>query len=73
MVDVQGLSKYNDGIKYLLCVIDVFSIYLHVVPLKPKTGPSVTVAFQSVLNDPNYWKPIRRCPVWLQTDRGSNF
>ena len=25
LVDVQGLSKYNDGIKYLLTVIDVFS------------------------------------------------
>ena len=25
LVDVQGLSKHNDGIKYLLNVIDVFS------------------------------------------------
>jgi hypothetical protein len=28
LVDVQGLSKHNDGIKYLLSVIDVFSKYL---------------------------------------------
>ena len=33
LVDVQGLSKYNDGIKYLLTVIDVFSKFLHIVPL----------------------------------------
>ena len=37
LVDVQGLSKYNDGIECLLSVIDVFSKYLHVVPLKSKT------------------------------------
>jgi hypothetical protein len=51
LVDVQGLSKYKDGIKYLLSVTDIFSKYLHVVPLKSKTGPSVTSAFQSVLKD----------------------
>jgi hypothetical protein len=33
LVDVQGLSKYNDGMKYLLTVIDVFSKFLHIVPL----------------------------------------
>ena len=49
LVDVQGLSKHNDGFKYLLSVIDVFLKYLHVVPLKSKTGPSVTAAFQRIL------------------------
>ena len=56
LVDEQGLGKYNDGINYLLCVIDVFSKYLHVVPLKSKTGPSVTAAFQSILKDRRYLK-----------------
>ena len=45
LVDVQGLSKHNDGIDYLLCVIDVFSKYLNVVPVKSKPGTSVTAAF----------------------------
>ena len=49
LVDVQGISKFNDGIKYLLSAIDVFSKYLHVVPLIWKTGSYVTVPFQSVL------------------------
>jgi len=53
-VDVQGLSKNNDGIMYLLSAIDAFSIYLHVVTLKSKTGPSVTAGFQSVLKDRRY-------------------
>ena len=34
MVDVQGFSKYNDRINDLLTVIEVFSKYLHVMPLK---------------------------------------
>jgi hypothetical protein len=72
LVDVQGLSKYKDGIKYLWSVIDVFSKYLHVVLLKSKTGPSVTAEFQSVLKEPTCSKPVRRRPVWLQTDRGKN-
>jgi hypothetical protein len=70
LVDVQGLNKYKDGLNHLLCVIDVFSKYLHVLPLKSKTGPSVTSVFQSFLNDRKYSKPIRRLPVWVQTDRG---
>ena len=62
LVDLQGLSKYYDGIKYLLSDIDVFSKYLHVVPLKSKTGPFVTSAFESVLKDARYSKPIHRGP-----------
>jgi hypothetical protein len=38
LFDVQGSSKYNDGIKYLLSVIDVFSKYLHFVSLKSSKG-----------------------------------
>ena len=70
---MPGLSKHNDGINYLLNVIDVFLKYLHVLPLKSKTGPSVTSAFQTALNDPRYWKPIRKRPVWVQSYRGKEF
>ena len=34
--DMQLLTKFNKGIKYLLCVIDLFSKYAFVVPLKDK-------------------------------------
>ena len=51
----------------------MFSKYLHVMPLKSKTGPSVTAAFQSILKDRRYSKPVRRRPVWLQTGRGKEF
>jgi len=56
LVDVQGLSKYNDGVKYLLTVIDVFSIFLHIIPLITKTGKAVTTAFQSIFEGPIYLK-----------------
>ena len=36
LADTQSLSKYNKGIKYLLCAIDLFSKYVWVVPIKDK-------------------------------------
>ena len=41
LADVQSLSKYNKGIKYLLCAIDLFSKYEWVVPLKDKRGITI--------------------------------
>ena len=67
LVDVQSLSKYNGGYKYILTVIDVFSKYLHMVSLKVKTGAATAAAFESVLRDPKY---RRRRPIWVRTDRG---
>ena len=48
---MQLLSKFNEGIKYLLCVIDLFSKYAFVVPLKDKKGSSIVNAFQSILEN----------------------
>ena len=36
LADMQSLSKYSKGIKYLLCAIDLFSKYARVIPLKDK-------------------------------------
>ena len=36
LADMQSLSRYNKGIKYLLCAIDIFSKYVWVFPLKEK-------------------------------------
>ena len=44
--DMQSLSRYNKGIKYLLCTTDLFSKYAWVVPLKDKRGISIVNAFQ---------------------------
>ena len=45
LANMQSLSKYNKGIKYLLCSIDLFSKYAWVVPLKDKKGSSIVDAF----------------------------
>ena len=70
LVDVQSLGKFNDGHKYILTVIYVFSKYLHMVPLKVKTGAATSSAFESVLRDPKY---RRRRPIWVRTDKGKEF
>ena len=38
LADMQSLSKYNKGNKYLLCAIDLFSKYVWVIPIKYKKG-----------------------------------
>ena len=42
LVDVESLAKHNDGYRYLLTVIDVFTKHLHIVPLKSKTSKAVS-------------------------------
>ena len=47
---MQSLSKYNRGIKYLLCVIDLFSKYGWVIPIKDKKGTSIFNAFKKIIS-----------------------
>ena len=67
LADMQLLSKYNKGIRFLLCVIDIFSQYAWVVPLKDRKGISIVKAFQSILKQSNR-KPNK---IWI--DKGSEF
>ena len=53
LADMQLISKHNKGIRYLLCVIDLFSKYAWVVPLKDKKGVSIVNAFQIILKKSN--------------------
>ena len=64
---MQLLNKFNKGIRFLLCVIDIFSKYAWVVPLKDKKGVSIVSAFQSILKQSNR-KPSK---IWV--DKGSKF
>ena len=43
---MQLISKFNKGFWFLLFVIDIFSKYAWVVPLKDKKGVSIVDAFQ---------------------------
>ena len=38
LADMQSISKFNKTFRFLLCVIDIFSKYAWVVPLKGKKG-----------------------------------
>ena len=48
---MQSLSKYNKGIKYLLCAIDLFSKYTWGVPLKDKKETSTVNAFKKIISE----------------------
>ena len=63
---MQLLSKYNKGIKHLLCVVGLFSKYARVVPLKDKKVTSIVNTFQKIISEGR--KPNK---IWV--DQGSEF
>lgn len=67
LTDLPDLKADNDGYRYILFIIDVFSKYLYAIPLKTKTATSVSTAFTDILNR------TRKKPSKFQTDRGTEF
>ena len=67
LADMQSLSKYNKGFKYLLCAIDLFSKYAWVIPIKDKNGTSIVNAFKKIVSK-GQRKPNK---IWV--DQGSEF
>ena len=53
---MQSISKFNKRFRFLFCVIDIFSKYAWVVPLKDKKGISIVNAFQKMLDNANLIK-----------------
>ena len=64
LADMQLISKFNKGFRVLLCVIDIYSKYAWVLPLKDKKGVSIVNAFQSILSKSNR-KPNK---IWVDKD-----
>ena len=64
---MQLISKFNKEFRFLLCIIDIFSKYPWVVPLKDKKGVSIVNAFQKILKESD-GKPNK---IWV--DIGSEF
>ena len=58
---MQAFAKFNRGVKYLLAVIDVFSKYGWLIPLKDKMGKSVALALKE------------RKPEKMWVDKGKEF
>ena len=67
LADMQLITKFNKGFRFSLCVIDIFSKYAWVVPLKDKKGVSIVNAFQKILKESDR-KPNK---IWV--DKGSEF
>ena len=64
---MQLISKFNRGFRFLLFIIDIFSKYVWVIPLKDKKGVSIVNDFQKIL-DKSERKPNK---IWV--DKGSEF
>ena len=63
LIDYSSLSKFNKGIKYLFCILDLYSRYAFVFPLKDKTSKTILNVFKSFKTYCNLF--------WV--DRGSEF
>ena len=48
LIEMRPFAKYNKGVNYLLVVIDLFSKYAWLTPLKNKKGESVANALQDI-------------------------
>ena len=64
---MQLISKFDKGIRFLLCAFDIFSKYAWVIPLKDKNVVTIFNAFKSILND------SKRKPNKTWVDQGIEF
>ena len=65
LTSVENLKKFNDSVRFLLFVNDIFSRFLWVKPLLDKTAKSILKAIKDVFS--------QRKPLKLRTDAGSEF
>ena len=65
LADMKAFEKDNDGYTFLLMVIDIFSKYGWIVPLKNKKGVNVAKALENIFQE--------RKPKKLWTDKGAEF
>lgn len=66
LMDMQNVSKENDGVRYILVMIDIFSRKLWCQPLKDKTGKSVVKAMTAIFAE-------GRQPLTMRSDRGREY
>ena len=65
LIDLRSHSRINEGMKYVLMVIDCFSKFGYGIPLRTKTGSEVTEAFKSLFK--------KETPRFLWVDNGTEF
>jgi len=65
LADLSNLSPLNDGMRYLLTCIDVFTKRAWAVPTRTKSGKEVAEAFQKIIDE-------QKCNM-VQSDKGTEF
>jgi transposase InsO family protein len=65
LMDMQNISNYNNGYRFILIAIDVFSRYVWAIPLKSKNAQDMEQAIINILRD--------RKPIKIRTDKGKEF
>ena len=76
LIDVSALKKFDDGFKYIVALIDVFSQVVYVECNKNKTSNSMISAFCALSKKSSYFQKLKKNQVIfkkLQADRGSEF
>ena len=68
LADMSSISKHNNGYKYILVFIDIFSRFAQAVAIKRKDGPTVCSALKTILESGHFNK-LRR----LNSDEGKEF
>ena len=67
LVDMQLIIKFNKGFRFLLSVIDIYSKYAWVIPLKNKKGLQLLMLFKNFLDE------SKRKPSKIWVDKGIEF
>ena len=65
LADMKAFSKFNQGFNFLLLVIDIFSKYGWIIPLKNKEGKTVAPALKTIFKE--------RKPEKMWVDKGKEF
>ena len=65
LIDMSSFAKENDNIKYLLTIIDIFSRYAYVYPLRSKSQEEIISAMKNILK--------QNKPDNIRSDKGGEF
>ena len=71
LINRSSLSKYNNNYKFTLTVMDIFTKYAWAIPLKNKSGLSITNGFKTIISEVPQVGSESRKPEKLWVDRGS--
>ena len=73
LIDKSSLNNYNNNYKFILTVIEIFTNYAWVIPLKNESGLSITNVFKTILSEGPQGGSESRKPEKLWVDGGSEF